>query len=188
MKRKQVIGESEALDEAVRKMKLKKGDPQLELIRMVLKREIEKRKKKEIDFEETNSSCPGSASSSGLCVNVKIGEAEADTATVTRRQFRSKNIEPLPNGTLKVVPYKRNLMSSRRRRKKCHWCRKGSALSLIECSNCGQQFFCMDCVKERYFLTQEEVKWACPVCCGTCGCKACSVSQHSDSECKGWAS
>ncbi|GKV19137.1 hypothetical protein SLEP1_g29430 [Rubroshorea leprosula] len=212
MKRKQVIGESEALDEAVRKMKLKKGDPQLELIRMVLNREIEKRKKKEIDFEETNSSdsegelmkqlpnglmaisssphfnnvgsCPGSASSSGLCVNVKIGEAEADTATVTRRQFRSKNIEPLPIGTLKVVPYKRNLMSSRRRRKRCHRCRKGSALSLIECSNCGQQFFCVDCVKERYFLTQEEVKRACPVCRGTCGCKACSVSQHSDSECK----
>ncbi|GLT83064.1 hypothetical protein SLE2022_013760 [Rubroshorea leprosula] len=213
MKRKQVIGESEALDEAVRKMKLKKGDPQLDLIRMVLKREIEKRKKKEIDVEARNGSdseedlmkqlpnglmaissssnfnnegsCSGSGSgsSSGLCVNVKIAEAEADTAAVTRRQFRSKNIEPLPTGSLKVVPYKRNLVSLRRR-KRCHWCRKGSGQSLIECSNCGQQFFCLDCVKERYPLTQEEVKSACPVCRETCGCKACSVNQRSTSECK----
>lgn len=209
VKRKRVIGESEALDEAVRKMKLKKGDPQLELIRMVLKRETEKRKKKETDFEERNSSdsegelmkqlpngvmaissspnlnnagsCSGSGSSSGLCVNVKIGEAEDDTATVTRRRFRSKNIEPLPFGTLKVVPYKKNLPSSKRRRKRCHRCTKGGAQSLIDCSNCGQ-LFCVDCVKEKYFLTQEEVKQACPVCRGNCGCKACAMSQHNDSE------
>ncbi|XVE51234.1 hypothetical protein DITRI_Ditri02bG0023600 [Diplodiscus trichospermus] len=53
MKRKRVIGgESEALDEAVRKMKLKRGDLPLELIRMVLKREIEKKKRKESDCSD----------------------------------------------------------------------------------------------------------------------------------------
>ncbi|XWS12749.1 hypothetical protein CRYUN_Cryun37aG0117100 [Craigia yunnanensis] len=53
MKRKRVTGgESEALDEAVRKLKLKRGDLPLELIRMVLKREIEKKKSKESDCSD----------------------------------------------------------------------------------------------------------------------------------------
>ena len=136
-KRKRVIGrESEALDEAVRKMKLKRGDLPLELIRMVLKREIEKKKRKESDcsdFDEEeedkgdlmrelpnglmaiSSSSPhfdnagscsasgsGSGSVSGSCFNVKVGETENNTVAITRRRFRSKNIEPLPVSTLHV--------------------------------------------------------------------------------------
>ncbi|XWS19511.1 hypothetical protein CRYUN_Cryun31cG0022400 [Craigia yunnanensis] len=222
MKRKRVIGgESEALDEAVRKMKLKRGDLPLELIRMVLKRDIEKKKRKESDcsdFDEEeeeegdlmrelpnglmaiSSSSPhfdnagscsgpgsgsGSGSLSGSCFNVKVGETETKTVAIARRRFRSKNIEPLPVGTLQVVPYKTNVVNLRRgRRIRCHWCRKGGVRSLIKCSSCGQQFFCLDCIKEQYYVKREEVKMACPVCRGTCGCKTCSVSQGRDTECK----
>ncbi|XWS18284.1 hypothetical protein CRYUN_Cryun32bG0030600 [Craigia yunnanensis] len=220
MKRKRLIeGESEALDEAVRKMKLKRGDLPLELIRMVLKREFEKKKRKESDCSDFDDeeeekgdfmrefpnglmaissssphfdnagSCSGSASGSGSvsgsCFNVKVGETETNTVAITRRRFRSKNIEPLPVGTLQVVPYKKKVVNLRSgRRIRCHWCRKGGVRSLIKCSSCRQQFFCLDCIKEQYFVKREEVKIACPVCCGTCGCKACSVSQHGDTECK----
>ncbi|OMO76630.1 hypothetical protein CCACVL1_15541 [Corchorus capsularis] len=221
MKRKRLIGgESEALDEAVRKMKLKRGDLPLELIRMVLKREIEKKKKRKesdcSDFDEDEeeksdmmrqlpnglmaissssphfdnaASCSGSGSGSGSvsgsCFNVKVGETETNTVAITRRRFRSKNIEPLPVGTLQVVPYKKDVVNLRRgRRVRCHWCRKGGVRSLIKCSSCRQHFFCLDCMKKQYFVTREEVKIACPVCRGTCGCKACSVSQGRDTECK----
>ncbi|KAL9452632.1 hypothetical protein AB3S75_008426 [Citrus x aurantiifolia] len=200
-KKKRVIGESEALDEALKKMKLKRGDLQLELIRMVLKREVEKRKKqKNFDFEDEEN-CDNSnysdsdreltrelpnglmaisstnSDNAGTSCAVKIG---AEAAAVNRRRFRSKNIEPMPVGTLQVVPYKRDVVSlRRRRRKRCHWCRRRGQ-SLIKCSSCRKLFFCVDCVKEWYFDTQEDVKKACPVCRGTCGCKACSSSQYRD--------
>ncbi|KAJ0081400.1 hypothetical protein Patl1_10911 [Pistacia atlantica] len=205
-KKKRVIGESEALDEAVKKMKLKRGDLQLELIRMVLKKEVEKRKKRK-EFEDGDGENSDNSDSdsdteftralpnglmavstiysstnsdnAGTSCAVKIG---AEPATVSRRCFRSKNIEPVPVGTLQVVPYKRDVVGLRRRRK-CHWCKRRNS-SLIKCSNCRKLFFCLDCVKERYFDTQEEVKKACPVCRGTCGCKACSSSQCRDLEYK----
>ncbi|PPD76743.1 hypothetical protein GOBAR_DD26323 [Gossypium barbadense] len=150
VKRKRVIGgESEALDEAVRKMKLKRGDLPLELIRMVLKREAEKKKKKRKERETDNNA-----------------------VAITRRRFRSKNIEPLPVGTLQVLPYKKNGANLRRgRRIRCHWCRKGGAPNLIKCSSSS-------------FFKREEVQVACPVCRGTCSCRACSVSQRRDDECK----
>ncbi|KAF7841986.1 lysine-specific demethylase JMJ25-like [Senna tora] len=96
--------------------------------------------------------------------------------------FRSKNVERLPAGKLQVVPFGRNL--KRCRRKKCHWCQRSDSWSLIKCSSCQKEFFCMDCIKERYFDTQNEVKMACPVCRGTCSCKNCSASQCKDSESK----
>lgn len=140
MKRKKLIGESEALDEAVKKVRLKRGDLQLELIRMVLKREIEKRKKKkkkkkkkvvveeissDNDNEMDSSNSEGelmrdlpnglmaispakhfgnvaaAAASSSMPCDIKIGAA--DFSATTRRCFRSKNIEPMPIGTLQVV-------------------------------------------------------------------------------------
>ncbi|KAE8673497.1 Lysine-specific demethylase 3B, putative isoform 3 [Hibiscus syriacus] len=226
MKRKLVIGgepeASEALDEAVRKMKLKRGDLPLELIRMVLKREAEKNKKKRKESERRDSdddddeergdlmrglpnglmaisstsphfdnagSCSGSGSAlgsvSGSCINAKVGETETNTVAITRRRFRSKNIEPLLVGTLQVLPCHKNGANLRRgRRKSCHWCRKGGASNLIKCSSCKEQFFCSDCIKEQYFSKRVEVQIACPVCRGTCRCKACSVNQHRETECK----
>ncbi|KAE8664499.1 Lysine-specific demethylase 3B, putative isoform 3 [Hibiscus syriacus] len=218
MKRKRVIGgEPEALDEAVRKMKLKRGNLPLELIRMVLKREAEKNKKKReesdcSDFDEDDdeeeeeianlmrelpnglmaisSSSPhfdnaGSCSGSVPCINVKVGETETNTVAMTGRRFRSKNVQRLPVGTLQFLPCKKNGTNLRRgRRIRCHWCRKGGASNLIKCSSCKEQLFCLDCIKEQYFSKQDEVHIACPVCCGTCGCKICSVNQCRVTECK----
>ncbi|KDP20870.1 hypothetical protein JCGZ_21341 [Jatropha curcas] len=220
MKRKKSIGESEALDEAVKKMRLKRGDLQLELIRMVLRREVEKRKKKkkkkkkkvvvqEINSENDNdvdsSNSEGelmrdlpnglmaispakhfgnvAAASSSTPCDIKIGAA--DFSAVTRRRFRSKNIEPMPIGTLQVVPFKKDMLKLRRgKRKKCHWCRRSGLKTLIRCSSCRKQFYCMDCIKDQYFDMLEEVKIACPVCRGTCCCKVCSAIRCRDIECK----
>ncbi|KAH7569009.1 hypothetical protein JRO89_XS06G0088300 [Xanthoceras sorbifolium] len=206
-KKKGMIGESEALDEAVKKMKLKRGDLQLELIRMVVKREVEKRKKRKSgDFEDdeddgsnsdsdteteftrelpnglmaVSSICSGANSdNAGTSCAVKIG---AEPAMVTRRRFRSKNIEPTPIGTVQAVPYKKDVVSLRRW-KRCHWCRKRGR-NLIQCSSCRKLFYCVDCVKERYFNTQEDVKKACPVCRGSCSCKVCSSSGYRGADYK----
>lgn len=126
-----------------KKMKnFKRGaDTQLELIRMVLKREVEKRKsnkktkkkkKDEVVVVEENSegqlmrylpnglmaisSSPspsprqhsGNAGSESPC-RVKVG---VDFGAVRYRQFRSKNIEPMPIGTLQVTPCAFILLSS----------------------------------------------------------------------------
>lgn len=130
-KRKRVMGEAEAVDEAVRKMKLKRGDLQLDLIRMVLKREIEKKKKKKRlpnkkkkkkkesssnkgfgDFvgEELTRILPNgimaisppSPTTSNVTSpsDVKVGE---EPISMTKRRFRSKNIEPLPVGKMQVT-------------------------------------------------------------------------------------
>ncbi|KAF1882305.1 hypothetical protein Lal_00038951 [Lupinus albus] len=97
---------------------------------------------------------------------------------LTPRRFRSKNVDR----NTYVVPCGRNLKKGKR--KKCHWCKSIDSWNLINCSGCQKEFFCMDCIKERYFETQNEVKMACPVCRGTCTCKDCLASQCRDSESK----
>jgi lysine-specific demethylase 3 len=111
-----------------KKKKLKRCDLNLELIRMVLKREVEKRntppskKKKKVVVEEEsdedhddltrdlpNGRMAISSSSSQSLGNVgsnsasdvRVG-ADLGLATTTRRCFRSKNIEPMPVGTLQA--------------------------------------------------------------------------------------
>ncbi|KAA8519899.1 hypothetical protein F0562_014191 [Nyssa sinensis] len=134
-KRRRSVDVSEALDKALKKMKLKRGDLHLELIREFLKR----------------------------C-------------------FRSKNLEPLTIGSAQIVPYPRNVENLRKcRRKKCHWCRRSSYRTLIKCSSCRKQFFCEDCINERYF-DKQEVRMACPVCRKICSCRACSANQSKDVE------
>ncbi|KAI4299269.1 hypothetical protein L6164_032744 [Bauhinia variegata] len=216
-KRRKPSDGSEALDGPVRKKPLKpgRGDMQLELIRMVLKREVEKRRKKqgekrknknkkkeiemELEMEEelhhteeeltrelpnglmaiSPALTPHDYSNVGSPCDVKVG---VDYKTITPRYFRSKNVERLPVGKLQVVPDGRNLKKARR--KKCHWCQRSDSWNLIKCSSCQKEFFCMDCIKERYFDTQNEVKMACPVCRGTCTCKDCLASRSKDSESK----
>lgn len=129
-KEERVIGESEALDEAVKKMKLKRGDLQLELIRMVLKREVEKRKTCHFEDDEDADDCSdtytdgddteteftrelpnglmavssvcsgGNSDNAGTSSGVKVG---AEPPVVIKRRFRSKNIEPTPIGAVQVV-------------------------------------------------------------------------------------
>jgi len=123
-KRKRVMGEAEAMDEAVKKMKLKRGDLQLDLIRMVLKREVEKRKRlpnsnnkkksnggfSEFVGEELTRVLPNgimaisppsptTSNVSSPC-DVKVGE---EPISMIKRRFRSKNIEPLPIGKMQVT-------------------------------------------------------------------------------------
>lgn len=52
--------------------------------------------------------------------------------------------------SFKVVQCERNLKKGRR--KKCHWCQRSDSCSLIRCSNCQREFFCMDCIKQRLEL------------------------------------
>ncbi|XP_027345887.1 lysine-specific demethylase JMJ25-like [Abrus precatorius] len=195
---------------SARKKALKQGDMQLELIRMVLKREAEKKKnnsnnkskkkkkkkKKKKEEEELRygegelrrelpngvmeiapASTTHDYNNVGSHCDVKVG---VDCKTVTPRYFRSKNVDRIPVGKLQIVPYGSNLKKGKAKRKKCHWCQRSDSWNLIRCSSCQREFFCMDCIKERYFDTQNEVKKACPVCRGTCTCKDCMANQCKD--------
>ncbi|CAJ1961520.1 unnamed protein product [Sphenostylis stenocarpa] len=156
---------------------------QLELIRMVLQRAVEKKKKK----NESQLNLPLNLnlhSNHELRKELPNGVmaiASASTPNVasSSRYFRSKNVERVSVGKLQCG---RNFKKGRS--KKCHWCQRSDSGSLIRCSNCQREFFCMDCIKQRYFDTQNEVKMACPVCRGTCTCKDCLASQYEDSESK----
>lgn len=107
-------GVSEALDETLKRMKLKRGDLQLELIRVFLQREVQKKKERELKessvadetrvlpygvmaISHSHTSLPSIRENHSL--DVKIGD---DSNTLLERHFRSKNIEPLPFSTMQV--------------------------------------------------------------------------------------
>ncbi|KAK4421273.1 Lysine-specific demethylase [Sesamum alatum] len=180
---------SEALDEALKRMKLKRGDLQLELIRVFLKRQVEKKKEKDLKenavgdetrqlpygvmaISQSPSSLQNFRQHDGL--DVKLGVDSCGNSFI-QRHFRSKNIEPLPVGTMQVVPFAENV--KRKKIKKCHWCRESKCRCLIKCLTCRKRFFCVGCIKERY-LEKQEVKLQCPPCRGTCSCKLCMKQQH----------
>lgn len=112
-------GVSEALDEALKKMNFKRGDLHLELIRMFLKRQVEKKKEREFKeiavapvADETRVlPCGVMAISQSHCnlqsvqendvLDVKIGGV-SNADSLLQRHFRSKNIEPLPISTMQV--------------------------------------------------------------------------------------
>ncbi|KAL3624955.1 hypothetical protein CASFOL_031623 [Castilleja foliolosa] len=180
---------SESLDDALRRMKLKKGDLHLELIRVFLKRQVEKKKEKEMkenEIEDETRELPygvmaiSQSSPSNLQIfgegdvlDVKLG-ADLNGNSFLQRHFRSKNIEPLPISTMQVVPFAEN--AKKMKIKKCHWCRKSKCPSLIRCLTCRKRFFCLECIKERYF-EKKEVKVKCPACRGTCNCQLCMKQQ-----------
>lgn len=186
-KRKRCV--SEVLDEALRKMKLKKGDLPLDLIREFLRRQVEKKKKKEEETElsaeaELKRELPNGVmaisqkrfenASTREDSDIKVGHnATLGSHLYSQRRFRSKNIEPLPISTVQVLPFVAKL----RRRRKCHWCLRSNDCKLIKCLKCRRQFFCSNCIKQRY-LEKQEVKVACPVCQKTCCCRICEKHQH----------
>lgn len=128
-KKRGSVGVSEALDSAVKRMKLRKGDLQLDLIRTFLQRQVERRRKIKLKEEEEvvgggrSSSSSGSdegelmrdlpnglmaisstplpqhSGNAGSC-GIKLG---FDPSRFNRRCFRSKNIEPLPVGAMQVA-------------------------------------------------------------------------------------
>ncbi|KAL1331762.1 hypothetical protein HN51_049027 [Arachis hypogaea] len=191
---------------------LRSGDDKhLELIRMVLTREVEKRKKrnKKNDDDEEDEECSEGAElrrelpngvmaistastangfngNVGSHFDVKLAaDSNSKALAVTPRYFRSKNVDRVPVGRLQVVQYGQGLKKKGKgKKKRCHWCQKSNSQNLIKCSSCNKEFFCMDCIKQRYFGTENEVKKACPVCRGTCTCKDCLASQYKDSESK----
>ncbi|OVA06780.1 zinc finger protein [Macleaya cordata] len=182
-----------------KKLKLKKGDLQVELIRVFLQRQIE-RKKKLIRSEKSNTEegelmrdLPNGLMAispvpvrnfhnAGLFCDIKLG---FDSGSFIKRSIRSKNIEPLPIGSLQIVPYGRNLADLRKGIKRiCHRCGRSNGLSMIRCTSCRRESFCMDCIKKWYSMAPQEVKMSCPVCRGSCNCKTCLTNQSEDGECK----
>ncbi|KAH1218114.1 Lysine-specific demethylase JMJ25 [Glycine max] len=150
---------------------------QLELIRMVLQREVEKKKKKESQLNlNLNLHL---YSNHELKKELPNGVMAIASNVASSRYFRSKNAD---SGSVSKLQCGRSM--NKGRRKKCHWCQRSDSWSLVMCSSCQREFFCMECIKQRYFDTQNEVKMACPVCRGTCTCKDCLSSQYEDSESK----
>ncbi|PKI58528.1 hypothetical protein CRG98_021089 [Punica granatum] len=190
---------AQKIDKSVkRSVKLKRRNLARELVRMVVTREVEKRKETEeggdgdmmrrlpngiMVISQSPARPSRNSCNAGTFLDVKVG---ANPGIAPRRRFRSKNIEPVPIGSVQVLPYKRNGESVKRGggRKKCHWCKSSDSSNLIKCSNCRKEFYCMECIKERYFDTQEEVKMQCPVCRRTCSCKACVDGQSQATSCQ----
>ncbi|KAI3680618.1 hypothetical protein L6452_35391 [Arctium lappa] len=181
---KSCVNISEDLDDALKKMKLKKGDMQLELIRGYLNRQIEKKKKgkedivKELKYGrlEISQSSPSTTTppppitgvNNGGLLNVKVGIPVSNS--VPTRFFRSKSIDRLPIATMQILPsIKANVKATT---KKCHWCRMGSYRVLVKCLTCKKQFFCEDCIRERY-VDKADIKKQCPICHGSCSCRVC---------------
>ncbi|OIV96128.1 hypothetical protein TanjilG_13060 [Lupinus angustifolius] len=222
MKKKKRKQNSEDVIGPARKKKKKNCDIRLELLTMVLEREIQKRdnkkkkkkkkkkketkkknqkeKKRNIMEEEVDEDelcyseeelrrelpngvmeiAPASSMHNvGSYSDAKVSSFDRRSATLTTRYFRSKNVDRNTN----IVSCGRNLKKGKRKRR-CHWCQRSESWNFIKCSNCEKEFFCMDCIKERYSETQDEVKMACPVCRGTCTCKDCFASQRRDNESK----
>ncbi|KAK9706622.1 hypothetical protein RND81_07G139900 [Saponaria officinalis] len=112
-------------------------------------------------------------------LGVKVGAVHCSSSLV-RRRFRSKNIEPLPVGTLKVVPFAENVVKVKNGgMRKCHWCRNSDMSSLTKCLSCRIRFFCATCIKERD-TDPVEIEVKCSVCCGSCDCKACCTTQTNN--------
>ncbi|XP_042520675.1 lysine-specific demethylase JMJ25-like [Macadamia integrifolia] len=195
LKRTRAVRVADSLIKILKKMKSKKGDLQLELIRVFLRRQMERKKKRTSEGSNNGREfmrdlpnglmaiSPAPVRDFGNAVLSFDGKLGLDSyASFTRRCFRSKNIEPLPVGPLQILPCGRSILNSRRGGKKiCHRCRRSNAENLIHCLNCRRESFCIDCIREWYSeLPLEEVKMACPVCRCSCNCKMCLNNQPKE--------
>ncbi|GAB2298740.1 hypothetical protein Dimus_032814 [Dionaea muscipula] len=111
-------------------------------------------------------------------VGIKIGAQCFNSLGI--RKFRSKNADRPPICTVKVAPFGASIGKGKTgSRGKCHWCRRSDNQGLVMCLSCKKEFFCEDCIKERY-RDADEVKLACPVCRGICNCNSCRTSHSKD--------
>ncbi|KAJ4976463.1 hypothetical protein NE237_001569 [Protea cynaroides] len=192
LKRKRAVRVADALVKTLKKMKSKKGNLQLELIRVFLRRQMERKKKRSSEGSNNGEELmrdlpnglmaisPAPVRDFGNAVSSFDGKLGLDSfGSFTRRCFRSKNIEPLPVGPLQILPCGRSMLNLRKGGKKnCHRCRRSNAGNLVHCLNCRRESFCIDCIREWYSeLPVEEVKMACPVCRCICNCEMC-LSNH----------
>lgn len=69
-------------------------------------------------------------------------------------------------GTLK------NLKGNGEDRLRCHQCMKKR--NVVQCTNCKQKMYCIQCIKQWYpLLKEEEISELCPFCRGNCNCNVC---------------
>ncbi|XP_068639493.1 lysine-specific demethylase JMJ26-like isoform X2 [Aristolochia californica] len=181
------------------KIEVKKGDLRMELISMVLRRQIEKKKRsRDSEKQDKNEKIlmrdlPNGLMAISHCPLPYFGNAFTpcekklglDGNHFLRRCIRSKNVEPVPLSGYLIVPRCRNVESLRSLRKTCHQCGSGRFVNLVRCSGCQKQFYCKNCIADRYSgMSEEEVRIACPICRGHCNCKKCSHSEPEDTGCK----
>uniref|UniRef100_A0A7N0UJJ8 Lysine-specific demethylase JMJ25 n=1 Tax=Kalanchoe fedtschenkoi TaxID=63787 RepID=A0A7N0UJJ8_KALFE len=187
---------SEALDDALRRLQLKKSDMELQLLKAYLKRRAEKLERqrqvvgdgyrlkevtKDLLFGAMTISASPALQATDLArppCNVKIG---SDPDSLSGVSFRSKNIEPVSIGPSKVMPGVREMAKLKRTKKRCHLCNKLGA-RLTQCSTCKKELFCIECIKERYFTSREDVEKSCPVCRKECSCEVCLANRSKNDE------
>ncbi|KAI3498865.1 hypothetical protein L1887_34651 [Cichorium endivia] len=105
---------------------------------------------------------------------MKVGRHSA--TKVGRRTMRSKNVESGPIATVKMLrSAKAKVKASAKKKiiKRCHWCKYTSYRVFVRCSTCKKQFFCQECIDKRFYC-KTAITRECPVCEGTCECRACS--------------
>ncbi|KAI7738175.1 hypothetical protein M8C21_007558 [Ambrosia artemisiifolia] len=199
---KSCVDMSEDLDDALKKMNLKKGDLQLDLIRGYLNRQIEKKKKKKKKgkqpHNDNNNNNNNNNNKGDIIKELKYGRLEISQASTSTppvvtvnnvkvgasgsgllptRFFRSKNIDRVPMATMQNLP---NIKATAKAAtKKCHWCRMCSYRVLVKCLNCKKHLFCEDCIRARS-RDKAEVKKQCPVCNGTCSCRGCERGRSKE--------
>jgi hypothetical protein len=49
------------------------------------------------------------------------------------------------------VPYGPSLKKGNTKRK-CHSCQRSESLNLVQCSSCNKEFFCFDCIRDRFVV------------------------------------
>eukprot|EP00268_Persea_americana_P031660 TRINITY_DN3088_c0_g1_i4.p1 TRINITY_DN3088_c0_g1~~TRINITY_DN3088_c0_g1_i4.p1 ORF type:complete len:850 (+),score=160.46 TRINITY_DN3088_c0_g1_i4:453-3002(+) len=56
----------------------------------------------------------------------------------------------------------------------CHQCQRSDQDNVIWCRRCDRRGYCESCIYKWYpDIPLEEIRRACPVCCGTCNCRVC---------------
>lgn len=61
---------------------------------------------------------------------------------------------------------------------KCHQCQRADRRIVVPCRKCEQKCYCIQCIKQWYPLSEEEVSEVCPFCRGNCNCDSCLHSTN----------
>ncbi|KZV20720.1 hypothetical protein F511_30481 [Dorcoceras hygrometricum] len=61
---------------------------------------------------------------------------------------------------------------------KCHQCQRADRRIVVPCGRCEQKCYCIQCIKQWYPLSEEEVSEVCPFCRGNCNCNSCLHSAN----------
>ncbi|XP_073150164.1 lysine-specific demethylase JMJ26 [Henckelia pumila] len=56
---------------------------------------------------------------------------------------------------------------------KCHQCLRADRRIVVPCRKCEKKCYCIQCIKQWYPLSEEEVSEVCPFCRGNCNCNSC---------------